>query len=92
MVALTNLSSEYIIKAAHRPLSFLNNFIAQNKNIPLGTRIITTKFIERLSGPVIGFYCYDLFAMTSYKFTEYIYDSIASYFLFLKLLRKLGFA
>jgi hypothetical protein len=35
-------------------------------------RLKITSFIEKLCGPVIGYYCYNLFAFTNYEFYEYV--------------------
>ena len=60
-----------------------------NSKLPILIKLKIMRFIERLSGPEIGFYCYNLFPMTSYNFTDYVLDSIASYFLILNLLRNI---
>ena len=50
------------------------------------------RFIERLSGPEIGFYCFNLFPINPYNFSDYVLDSMASYFLVIDLLEDNGFA
>ena len=72
---LVNLS-----KSAHNPILFLYSFIVQNRhNINVKFKILS--FIEKLSGPVIGFYCYDFFPMNSYNFYEYIVSYFTMYLL-----------
>ena len=81
-----------VTRSAHKPqLLLYNTILNRDQNIPHRIRLKTMRFVERLSGPKIGFYCYNLFPMTSYYFTDYVLDSIASYFLVLRTLRKSGF-
>ncbi|CAG2110852.1 unnamed protein product, partial [Medioppia subpectinata] len=49
-----------ISKAAHKPRPLLYSYLARNPKIPLRLRLKTLALIERLCGPAIGFYCYDL--------------------------------
>ena len=79
-----------ITTCAHKPQNYLyKNLLSKKRGgIPLIIQFKILRFIERLSGPEIGFYCYDLFPMTSYHFTDYVLDSIASYFLILKILKR----
>ena len=46
-------------------------------------------FIERLSGPQIGFYCLDMFAVNNYKFFDYIIGWITNYLLIIDLISKM---
>ena len=39
--------------------------------------------IERLAGPTIGIYCFDLFPFTNYEFYQYISAAISLYMLLL---------
>ena len=79
-----------ITTCAHNPQQKLYQLLMNQRKyrIPLKVKIKIMRFIERLSGPEIGFYCYNLFPMTSYHFTDYVLDSIASYFLILNFLRR----
>ena len=43
-------------------------------------------FLNRISGPDIGVYCLDLFAMNLYEFYQFIAICIANYFIITKLL------
>ena len=45
-------------------------------------KIFVQLFIDRLSGPDIGFYCLDLFPMNNYEFTEYVMNFFVIYVLF----------
>ena len=82
-------------KFAHRPqFAFYTLLLSRdhNKNrMTFKVRYKLMRFIERLSGPVIGFYCYDLFPMTTYEFTDYILDSMVSFLLIVKFLKRCGF-
>jgi hypothetical protein len=40
--------------------------------ILLQHRLKISAFIEKLCGPVIGYYCYDLFAFTNYEFYAFV--------------------
>ena len=81
-----------VTRSAHKPqFPLYNTILSRDQNIPLRIRFKIMRFIERLSGPEIGFYCYDLFPMTSYYFTDYVLDSIGSYFLVLRTLQTNGF-
>ena len=92
MLFTINYQCASVTGAAHRPQSTLyKTVLSRNHNIPLKIRLKIMRFIERLSGPEIGFYCYDLFPMTSYKFADYVLDSIASYFLILTALQTNNF-
>jgi hypothetical protein len=51
------------------------------KRIPLQYKLKILTFIERLCGPIIGFYCYDLFAFTNEPFNEYVSNLFSNYFL-----------
>ena len=46
-------------------------------------------FIERLSGPDIGFYCYDLFPMNNYEFYQYLVNCIMNHFLLISIINIL---
>ena len=82
-------------KFAHRPqLAFYTLSLSRdhNKNrMTFKVRYKIMRFIERLSGPVIGFYCGELFPLTTYEFTDYILDSMVSFLLIVKFFRKCGF-
>ena len=80
-----------VTTSAHNSQNILYNNLMNryNSKLPILIKLKIMRFIERLSGPKIGFYCYNLFPMTSYYFTDYVLDSIASYFLILGFLRRL---
>ena len=91
LIFIMNYLCASVTAAAHKSQSTLyNTALNKGENIPLRIRTKIMRFIERLSGPEIGFYCFDLFPMTSYNFTDYVFDSIVSYLLILKLLKRSG--
>ena len=77
-----NAMSTWISKAAHKPLSLLFSYIS-TRNIRFSTsdRLRVQAFIERLCGPAIGYYCYDLFPMNTYELYQYLYFSGSNYLL-----------
>ena len=80
-----------VMLAAHRPQSGLYvSLVNIDSKMSLKKKLKIERFIERLSGPEIGFYCYDLFPINTYHFFDYLLDSIASYFLLINLLRGMG--
>ena len=76
----TNLMSSLISKASTLPLKYLHRYMAEN-NLPLNQRLKTMEMIERLCGPDIGFYCYDLFPMNSYEFYKFVANCFLNYIL-----------
>ena len=64
--------SAWVNKGAHKSYPVLFSHLTQ-RYMPLWLRIKLMAFIERKSGPDIGFYCYDLFPMINYEFYQYIY-------------------
>ena len=92
MMFMMNILCTSVLSIAHKPqYSLYNTVLSRNHNIPLKIRLKIMRFIERLSGPEIGFYCYDLFPMNSYNFTDYALDSIYSFLLIIKMLKNNGF-
>ena len=80
-----NFMSTWISTAAHKPYKTLYSLMFRNIRITLKERFKLLSFIEKLSGPDIGFYCYDLFPLNSYEFYQYIYISGLNYFLLMSL-------
>ena len=60
------------------------SLLAMSK-LSLNGRLIIQNFIEKLSGPVIGFYCYDMFAVETYQFYDFVMGWISNYFLIIEL-------
>ena len=77
----------WIINAAHSPYNMLEMYLSKHTTrITISTRLKIMTYIERLFGPDIGFYCYDLFPMNSYEFYQMIAISVCNYFLLMSLL------
>ncbi len=66
--------------AVHEPTPDLYKFLVKNKCI-LKHELKITAFIEKLDGPIIGFYYYNLFAFTTYELYEYLAFVSSNYFL-----------
>ena len=66
-----NLISANINRWAHRPINRLYSFVAMNK-LNLKSQLKFQIFIERLSGPPIGYYCLNLFPMNNFELYKYI--------------------
>ena len=79
-----NLMSTWVTKAAHKPYQSLYRYTF-DLSLPLPLRLKLVTLIENLSGPDIGFYCYDLFPMNNHEFYEYVYIAGANYFLIMDL-------
>ena len=82
---VANLFSSRVSKASILPLKHLHRFMAENR-LTIKQRLKTMEMIERLSGPDIGFYCYDLFPMNSYEFYIYVANCCKNYILINSLL------
>ena len=81
-----------VTTAAHRSqTAFYSCLMTRGNQIPIKLKIKFLRFIERLSGPQIGFSSYNLFTINSYNFADYVLDSMYSYFLIINLLKKNGF-
>ena len=72
-------------KEAHRSYSKLYTIINQDIGLTVRQRWKLLSFIETLIGPQIGFYCFDLFPMNSYKFYHYLMITGKNYFLIMEL-------
>ena len=73
-----------ISRSAHSCYVNLNSLIAKyrfNRNLKLKV----LNLIERLSGPVIGIYCYDLFPFTNYEFYLFVMNCVLNFILFMQL-------
>ena len=79
----------WITPAAHKSCSLLYSYLCRNPKIPIHLRLKTNAMIERLSGPSIGFYCYDLFPMNYIEFYQYVCIAGCSYILIMNVLNKI---
>jgi hypothetical protein len=82
IVFIANYISSSLSSSAHDFTSDLYSFLF-NKTIiiPVQHRLKICEFIEKLYGPVIGYYCYNFFAFTNYEFYEYVSIVSCNYFL-----------
>ena len=82
---ILNLMSVSLSNSANKSYSQL--FCMDYKKLKIKNRLTFRQrwkllaFIEKLSGPTIGFYCYDLFPMNSYELYQYLYIAGCNYFL-----------
>ena len=89
-IMLSYLASS-VMTSAHRPRTALySSVMTRDNNMSMKAKLKIIGFIERLSGPEIGFSCYDLFPINTYNFTDYVLDSFASYVLLIDLLKGNG--
>jgi len=82
-----NYSISLIPKAAHQPYNKLFSIIVK-KPTGLALKLKVSGLIEKLSGPTIGFYCFELFPFTNYEFYLYITNCVKNFILFMDLLSK----
>ncbi len=68
---IANYMSSSLSSSAHDFISDLYTFLA-SKRTPVQHKLKILAFIEKLCGPVIGYYCYDLFPFTNSEFYEYV--------------------
>jgi hypothetical protein len=82
IVFIANYISSSLSSSAHDFTSDLYAFLS-NKTIiiPVQHRLKICTFIEKLCGPVIGYYCYDLFPFTNYEFYRYVLVVSCNYIL-----------
>ena len=80
--------NKVVVEAAHKPYNLVFSYLCNTNSskLPLVKRLKLLSFVERLSGPEIGFYCYDLFPMNSCEFYEMIMLSATNYLLLISLL------
>ena len=87
LLYVVNYLCSSVSSAAHKSYSIMYSFlIRNNRKITTQTKLRIQNFIEKLSGPVIGIYCYDLFPMSNYEFYDFIASWAANYFLIIELL------
>ena len=81
-----NISCNQICTRAHKSYSRLFLIIVdENIRMSFKQRLKLWSFMEKLSGPQIGFYCYDLFAMNSNRFYHYLCIYVLNYRLIVSL-------
>ena len=72
---------------AHNSYHFLNSLIAR-KRMSLRLKFKTLSLIERLSGPLIGIYCYDLFPFTNEEIYLFIVNCVSNFTLLIGIFDK----
>ena len=77
-----NLLSSMVREAAHKSINVLYTFLFRVK-VSTAQRMKIMAFIEKLSGPDIGFYCWELFPMNNYEYYQYVANCACTYFLVL---------
>ena len=75
-----NYSTSTVSSSAHKLRVILYSILCKNK-LKVMHKLKICSYIEKLSGPKIAFYCYDLFPFTNYGFMEFIAFVSASYLL-----------
>ena len=86
-VFLVNLFSSKVSNSSHKSYNILFKFLTQKRFlISLKVKLKINGLIEKLSGPDIGFYCWNLFPMNNYNFYEYVCNCFYIYFLILSLI------
>ena len=77
-----NYLQAMVIEGAHGCYPTLNSLMAR-KPMSVRLKLKVLSLIEKLSGPEIGFYCFDLFAFTNYAFAQLIGGCVSNLFLFM---------
>jgi hypothetical protein len=57
------------------------NSVMARKSLNLKDRLKVCSMIERVSGPVIGLYCYNLFPFTNYEFYLFVANCVSIFIL-----------
>ena len=73
-----------IIFEAHKSYAVLYSLIFRNR-LRLKIKFKILSLIERLAGPPIGIYCYDLFPYNNFEFYLFIVNCISNFILFMDL-------
>jgi hypothetical protein len=86
-VLAINYMISSVSTSAHSPFAILNSLIAKSKNnmpvMPVSLRLKVIQLIDKLSGPKIGFTCYDFFTFANFELFLFYSNVSASFFLFL---------
>ena len=81
-----NYTASSFSSATNNSRKYLYSFLCRNKT-SIKTRLKISSFIEKLSGPVIGFYCFKIFAFTNYEFYRYLAFVSINFFLIYGLIK-----
>jgi hypothetical protein len=71
VIFIANYISSSLSSSAHDFTADLYTFLT-SKTLSVQHKLKISTFIEKLWGPVIGYYCYDLFAFTNYEFYKFV--------------------
>ena len=88
VVFYLNLVCSQISHSSVKPRVLMFKFLIEHK-IKIQDRIKLMQFIEKLSGPDIGFHCWNLFPMNNYTFHQYVANCALTYLLILSLIYKI---
>ena len=80
-----NLLCASVTACAHKPLRIMYR-LSKKDSIPVKENLKMMAFIEKLRGPVIGFYCHKLYPVNNYYFYKYICGWAINYFLIINLI------
>ena len=75
------LFSSLISESAKAPTKPLYKYLMKNKTLTMKERLKIESFIARLDKRDIGFYCWKLFPMNSFRFFEYVSACFVMYIL-----------
>jgi hypothetical protein len=78
-------TSAVITRNAHKSRSLIHSFVVRSPTLKTRERLALDSFNGRLSGPDIGFYCLDMFAMNNNNFCDYCLKFIYYFLLILQL-------
>ena len=83
IVMSINIICSFISHMSHQPTPQLYRMLTKpHMKISLRNKLKIKRFIDKLTGPTIGFYCFDFYPMTSYEFFRDI-QSYASFYILL---------
>ncbi len=85
LLFILNIPMLGITMSCKKPYNKLNSIIA-TKRIDLRMKLKTIELIERLTGPEIGIYCYDLFPFSNYELYLYTANCVTNLFFFSSLI------
>ena len=78
-----------VTSCAHKPLKHMYQLFQKNKVSPIH-KLKALAFIEKLSGPDIGFYCYNLYPMNNNQFYKSTCGWAYNYFLVMNLITDMN--
>ena len=82
LIMSINLICSSISQMSHQATPQLYKLLTnRHMKISLKNQLKIKKFIDKLTGPIIGFYCFDFYAMTSYEFFRDIQSFTSFYML-----------